>query len=102
MKFFIIEGKFNTPILVDNVTLGNALKDHFIHMQKGVDDGRVLVSGPKTETRGGFIIMKANSLAEVENYFSIDPLKVSNIQEYSIVEFKGHECQPIVKEWFEI
>lgn len=102
MKFFIIEGKFNTPILVDKVTLEKALNDHFKHLQKGFDDGRVLASGPKTETRGGVIIMKANSLDEVENYFSIDPLKVSNIQEYSIVEFKLHECQPIVKEWFEI
>jgi uncharacterized protein YciI len=102
MKFFIIEGTFNTPILVDKVTLDKALKDHFNHLQMGHDDGRILATGPKIDTGGGVIIMKANSLDEVENYFSIDPLKVSNIQEYRIVEFKLHECQPLVKEWFDI
>jgi len=72
------------------------------HLQKGFDEGRILVSGPKIHTGGGIIFVEANSLDEVENYLSIDPLKVSNIQEYCIVEFKLHEYQPIVKGWFNI
>jgi len=102
MNFFVIEGTFNNPIPVDEVTLDKAIKDHLNHLKKGFDEGWILASGPKTNTGGGIIIMKANSLEEVENYLSIDPLKISNIQEYHIVEFKLHECQPMVKEWLNI
>lgn len=102
MNFFVIEGTFNNPIPVDKVTLDKALKDHLNYIRKGFDEGWILVSGSKIHAVGGIAFMKANSLDEVENYLSTDPLKVLNITEYSVVEFKPHECQPIVKEWFNI
>ena len=50
---------------------------------------------------GGVIVMKASNLEEVKKFISMDPLKQVEIIDYHIVEFKVHDCQPTVKEWFE-
>lgn len=100
MKYFAIEGTFKDPIPVDKTTLDEAIKNHLEYLQKGFDEGFILVSGPKAHSGGGIIIMRASTSEEAEKYISMDPLKLAGIQEYNILEFKLHDCQPALKEWF--
>lgn len=44
--------------------------------------------------------MKAKSIEEVKVYLSTDPLKVSGVQDYRVIEFTPHYSNPIASEWF--
>ena len=101
MKYFMIESTFNDPLPVDENALKKSIDEHVKYLQKGFDEGWILVSGPKALTGGGVILMKSSSLKEVEDYFSNDPMKIAGIQEYKIIEFKLHECQSEIKKWFD-
>ena len=100
MKFFMIESVFNDPLPVNDAELKKSIEEHVDYLQKGFDEGWILVSGPKASSGGGVIVMKGSSLDEIEEYFSNDPMKIKGIQEYKIIEFNLHECQQMVKEWF--
>lgn len=101
MKYFIVEGTFKEKIPLGQDELQKAIEDHLAFLQKGFDEGFILVSGPKVGVGGGIIIVKGQSLEEIENYISQDPLKISDVQEYKFLEFKLHSCQPMLNEWFE-
>jgi uncharacterized protein YciI len=101
MKYFNIEGTFTGSTSTSEKEFQKAIEDHLAYLQKGFDEGFILFSGPKENEGGGFIIVKSQSLEEIENYVSNDPLKILNIQSYKITEFKLHDCQPMVKEWFD-
>jgi Uncharacterized protein conserved in bacteria len=101
MKYFVIEGTFKNPVPVEKKELEIAIADHLAYLQKGLDGGWILFSGPKEGTGGGIIICKMSSYEEVEEYIAKDPLKVSGVQDYRIVEFKKYKCQTPVSEWFE-
>ena len=100
MKYFIIEGTSKTHTLVDKDTLDKALQEHLDFLQKGYDSGYILVAGPKADSGGGIIIMKAMDLEEIERFISNDPLYLADVQEYRIVEFNVHDCQSMVNGWF--
>ncbi|MPN50642.1 hypothetical protein SDC9_198274 [bioreactor metagenome] len=100
MKYFIVEGTFKETLPVGKDELQKAIREHLAFLQKGLDEGNILVSGPKVDVGGGIIIMKGESQEEIETYLSKDPLKILRIQEYRILEFKVHDCQPMLKEWF--
>jgi uncharacterized protein YciI len=100
MKYFMVESSFNDPLPVDEPELKKSIKEHVDYLQKGFDEGWILVSGPKASAGGGMILLKGTSLNEIEEFFSKDPMKISGIQEYKIIEFKLHECQNILKDWF--
>ena len=101
MKYYVVEGTFINDMPVSNDELQKAIEKHIAFLQKGFDDGTILVSGPKVGVGGGIIMMKARSLEEVKTYLSEDPLDILGIQEYRIIEFKLHDCQPFLKEWFD-
>lgn len=100
MKYFVIEGTSKKPSSLDKNTFDTVLQNHLDYLQKWFDSGSILLAAPKANNDGGFIIMKAVSLEEVEKFVSMDPLKKADVQEYRIVEFKLHDCQPVLKEWF--
>jgi len=97
----MIESVFNDPMPVDKNGLKKSINEHIDYLQKGFDEGWILVSGPKVSSNGGVILMKGSSKEEIEEYFSKDPMKIAGIQEYRIIEFKLHECQPEIIKWFE-
>lgn len=101
MKYFSIVSTFRNPVAVDGETLKELIDEHKAYLQKGFDEGWILVSGPKSKGGGGIIFMKGESLKDAENYFSSDPLKKSGVQDYEIIEFELHDCQPMLKDWFE-
>ncbi|HEY8891706.1 MAG TPA: YciI family protein [Clostridium sp.] len=101
MKYFIVEGTFKENMSIKENELQKAIEEHLAFLQKGFDEGFILVSGPKVNVGGGIIIIKGQSLVDIENYLSKDPLKTLGIQEYKIVEFKLHDCQAMLKGWFD-
>ena len=101
MKYYVVEGTFINDIPVSENELQKAIEKHLTFLQKGFDDGTILVSGPKVDVGGGIIIIKGRSLEEVEAYLAEDPLEILGIQEYRIQEFKLHDCQPFLREWFD-
>ncbi len=97
MKYFIIEGNIINPDLMDD----DILKEHMAYTQKAMDKGFVLMSGLKSDMSGGLTIMKRESLNEVEEYLSNEPLKMNGIQEYKVLEFSTHYFNPTPSEWFQ-
>jgi len=94
MKYFIIEGKLKNSVQIEE----NIMNEHIAHSQKAIDAGLILMSGLKSDMSGGMSIMKANSIEEVEAYLSADPLKISGVQEYSVIEFTPHYFKTIASE----
>ena len=101
MKYFSIDATFTGNTSVSEDVFKKASADHLDYLQKGFDEGFILFSGPKTNKEGGTFVIKGESLQEIENYIAGDPLKIFDIQSYKITEFKLHDCQTIVKEWFD-
>ena len=101
MKYFVVEGTFRENVPVEESEMQKAIQAHLAFLQKGFDEGFILVSGPKVDVGGGIIVIKGQSLQDVEDYFSKDPLQTSGIQEYKIVEFELYDCQAFLKEWFD-
>ncbi|ABX42370.1 YciI family protein [Lachnoclostridium phytofermentans] len=97
MKYFIIEGNITNPELMND----DIMKEHMAYTQKAMDKGLVLMSGLKEDMSGGLTIMKSESLNEVEEYLSNEPLKMNGIQDYKVLEFSAHYFNPSASEWFQ-
>ena len=100
MKYFMIESTFHQPAPVGEDDLQRLIKEHQRYLARGFAEGWILVSGPKAAGGGGVIMMKMASLDDVQDYLAADPMKMAGIQEYRAIEFKLHDCQPAIKEWF--
>ncbi len=100
MKYFMIESTFHQPVPVSEHELRRLIKEHQRYLARGFAEGWILVSGPKAASGGGVIVMKMASLEEAESYLASDPMKVAGVQDYRPIEFKLHDCQPSVREWF--
>ena len=97
MKYYALEGSF-VEILPDEVELEQAIDAHLAYLKTGFDDGSILVSGPKVGAGGGIILVKSD---DIEKFCSNDPLVKAGVQQYRITEFKLHDCQYEIKEWFQ-
>lgn len=96
MKYFIVQGTIkNQDKMNDSI-----MKEHMAYSQKAMDDGLILMSGLKSDITGGVFIMKADSIDKVENYLSNEPLKVNDIQDYTVIEFSPHYFNQSPNEWF--
>ena len=100
MKNFIAEPIFKDPIPVDNERLNEIIREHEDFLRVGIADGWILFCGPKVNIRGGFVILKAESLEEIEKHFLNDPLQKEGIVTFRFTEFKLFECQQILRNWF--
>jgi uncharacterized protein YciI len=100
MNFFIVEGNFIDSSTVDRAVLEKSVQQHIAYLDKGFADGSILVSGPKAEEGGGFIIMKAESETEVFEFLEADPMKKAGVQNYIVKEFHIHKALPFAKDWF--
>lgn len=99
MKFYAVQSTFIKE-MENGPELQQAVKAHQQYLQAGFASGMLLFSGPKVGQRGGVIVMKAESLEEVEAFFAKDPMQVAGIQSYQIVEFALFNCQDAVRPWF--
>ena len=100
MRYFVIESTFHQPASVSEQELRRLVKEHQACFARGFAEGWILASGPKVASGGGAIVLNMSSIEEVEAYLAGDPLKVAGVQDYRVVEFRLHDCQPEVREWF--
>ena len=96
MRYFIVQGKIKYQDKMND----SIMKEHMAYSQKAMDNGLILMSGLKSDISCGVFIMKAESIEKVEIYLSNEPLKVNDIQDYSILEFLPHYFNQSPNEWF--
>lgn len=70
MKCFIVEGTLKKEQVEENT-----MNEHKAYSQKAMDAGLIVMSGLKSDMSGGLFIMKADSIAQVEEFYLLSPLK---------------------------
>ena len=96
MKYFVVEGILKATDKINDTIM----TEHMPYTQKAMNSGLILMSGLKSDISGGVFILKAESIEKVEIYLSNEPLKVNDIQDYSILEFLPHYFNQSPNEWF--
>jgi uncharacterized protein YciI len=74
---------------------------HRAFLQKGYDDGFFLCSGPQIPARGGFLIARADSLANLQELLAQEPFTKAKKMRFSrITQFNPVQHQPVLRDWF--
>jgi uncharacterized protein YciI len=60
---------------------------HAAWVEKGYEDGRILLSGRLVPPEGGAIVARGDDREEVEKWIESDPFHVHGIAEYQVFEF---------------
>lgn len=69
-------------------------------LRNWLDEGLLLLCGPKALSKGGFVIVKGKNISDIENYFYNDPLHTSCVTIFKITEFKLLYSQSMFLDWF--
>jgi uncharacterized protein YciI len=97
VKHFLLEGEYLVPF----EELSDLVPRHREFLQKGYDAGCFLCSGPHIPARGGFLLARAESLAELQALLAEEPFTKAKKMRFSrITEFNPVQHQPILKDWF--
>ena len=97
MKHFLLEGEHLVPF----EQLSDLVPKHREFLQRGYDAGFFLFSGPQIPARGGFLVARAESLAELEELLADEPFTKARKMRFSrITEFNPVQHQSILKDWF--
>ena len=96
MKFFIAE---RIQKHLDEKTAAEWLPRHGAFMDKGVEEGAILLAGPKTESEGGFAVIRAKSKSEAEDYLFEDPMVKAGLQRYELTEIMPLSCRKQLADW---
>ncbi len=97
MKHFLLEGEYLVPF----EEISPLIREHRAFLQKGYDAGFFLCSGPQIPPRGGFLIARAESRAELDELLAEEPFTRARKMRFSrITEFNPVQHQPILKDWF--
>lgn len=97
MKHYIILIHYKVPF----EQFESIVPIHREHLQRGVDAGIVLLSGPRVPRKGGVIIAKAESPDVIHNLIEDDPYKVNGVAEYEIIEFSPGRRQSFLSPWID-
>ncbi|MDL2212088.1 YciI family protein [Erysipelotrichaceae bacterium OttesenSCG-928-M19] len=96
MKYYVLEG-INIEHNYKQEEYAKIVKAHQEYLQKGFEDGTILVAGPKSGGGGGIIILKSN---EILKFCNKDPFINLGVQEYRISQFDLFQCQKELEKWF--
>jgi uncharacterized protein YciI len=99
MNYFIINAAHKKPLPVSQTVYEDLLPGHKEFIQRGIKDNRVLLAGPKNTGGGGFIIMRAETKSDAEDFISTDPFFQHGIQHYEINEFIPYDYQDCLGQW---
>lgn len=99
MAYFIVSASLRDPLPMPVAEVEALLPSHKDFILRGIKDNRVLCAGPKKSGNGGFIIVKAESRAALEDYISTDPYFQKGIQRYDISEFTPYDYQEYLAQW---
>ena len=74
---------------------------HHEFLQQGYEAGVFLFSGPQIPAHGGFLVARAESLAELNEFLAEEPFIKANKMRFSrITEFQAAQHQPLLNDWF--
>jgi len=97
MQHFVLEGEYLVPF----EELADLLAAHRAFLQKGYDAGHFLCSGPQIPARGGFLIARAQSRAELDELLADEPFTKAKKMRFSrITQFDPVLHQPVLRDWF--
>jgi uncharacterized protein YciI len=74
------------------------LQAHRAFLDEGYASGIFIASGPRVPRTGGIILAKAESVQELQNFVSKDPLQTAGVAEYEILEFTPLKSDPRLKD----
>lgn len=94
-KFFILEVTYRIPA----EELGDRVAEHRAFLQKGYDQGWLLLSGPMVPRTGGMLVGRAPSREALEDFFANDPYRLKGLADYRIVEFDPVSFAPMMEAW---
>jgi uncharacterized protein YciI len=95
MKHFLVELQYTAPL--DYIDA--ALPDHRAFLQRGYDEGYLLMSGPKEPRTGGVIIARSESLETLQAYLDQDPFQQLKLAHYTYKEFAPVKYLPVLDGW---
>jgi uncharacterized protein YciI len=101
MAYFVVSASLRDPLPVPAAEVEERLPEHKEFISRGIRDNRILCAGPKTSGNGGFIIIKAGSRAELEDFISTDPYFQHSIQHYDMTEFTPYDYQQYLEQWID-
>jgi uncharacterized protein YciI len=97
MKHFVVEIVYNVPF----EKFGNAVTEHRDYLTLGYEQGMILFSGPQVPRMGGMVVVRAESMQEVVDFFAKDPYKLHGLADHRVIQFDPVRFQPDLKEWME-
>lgn len=98
MKFYLIEG----TIINEEIMSEEIMKEHMDYTSQAMAQGRIFLSGLKSDMSGGVFLIKAECQEDVQEYLDQEPLRMHGIQSYRILPFDIHYVEEHAKEWFEL
>lgn len=99
MRYFLLDGTFKED-RPQGADFKAALDAHHVYWKEFIDNGSVLLSGPKM-LGSGLVIIKCEDIADAEAICAADPFVTEGVQTYDIKEFKNFNGNACVKEWFD-
>ena len=98
MKHFLLEGEHLVPF---EQRAPELIAAHRAFLQKGYESGHFLLSGPHIPPTGGFLVARADSLAQLHALLAEEPFVKAKVMRFSrITEFDPVQHQPFLREWF--
>ncbi|MGB5106884.1 MAG: YciI family protein [Candidatus Zixiibacteriota bacterium] len=98
MHHFLILINYSVPF----EKIAPTLPEHREHLQRQVDAGVILLSGPRNPRTGGLIIARANSEEQIRKMIADDPYKRDNLAEYELIEFNPGKHQSFLADWIAV
>ena len=100
MRYFISESVFNDPLPVPAEEIPKTYVPlHEAHVKAAIDQGQVLLAGPKVGEGGGFMVVKAESREALDEFMASDPFVVHGIAHFVVREFKLNDRAPCIQDW---
>ena len=95
MNCFLVQIQFLKPF----ESFGDTIFKHRAYLQKGYDQGMILMSGPRADKTGGLCVARADNEEALREFFAHDPYKLEKLAEHVIVPFTAAKYQPILENW---
>ena len=99
MKYFVAESIMENPLPCTPEEMKTLyLPAHVAHLKGGLTSGMLLVGGPN-ETGGGYLLLRAETRQEVEDFLSRDPFRLHKLNRFILKEFFPNDRSEMVKDW---
>ncbi len=99
MPYFILSASYCDPLPMTRAEVDALLPAHKEFILRGMRTGNVLCAGPKKSGGGGFVIVKAETRAALEDYITTDPYFQNGILHFDITEFMPYDYQEYLDQW---